>query len=105
MFESHAEKGCLLCKGTKSDLQPLSTCLAFKCIVIPKRSKVVRKINACMMIAIFCCGRPRCRFEEPRDFGMKLALGSSSDNKGSAMSCFGDAIPRLFCQRFWKILS
>ena len=56
---------------------------------------MVRKTNACMMIATFCCGRRRCRPEESGDFDTKLALGSLSDNKGSAMSYFMAAIPRI----------
>ena len=103
MFEPYGKKkkGCVLFEGTKSDLQCLWTCLALKWTIIPETSKVVRKTNACDMIAVFCCSRRRCRYEEPREFDTKLTLGSSLDKRASETSFFTDAIPRISCQRTW----
>lgn len=97
------KKGCVLFDGTKSDLQCLWTCLVWRWIVIPEISKVVRKTNACEMMAVFCCSRRRCRYEDSREFDIRLALGSSSDNKASETSYFTDAIPRISCERVWPI--
>lgn len=102
MFESHGrKKGCVLFEGTKSDLQCLWKFLALKWTIIPETSKVVRKSNACDMIAVFCCSRRRFWYEELREFDIKPALGSSLDNKASETSYFTDAILRISCQRMW----
>lgn len=106
MFESHGrKKGCVLFEGTKSDLQCLWKILALKWTIIPETSKVVRKSNACDMIAVFCCSRRRFWYEELREFDIKPALGSSLDNKASETSYFTDAILRISCQRMWPTRS
>ena len=104
MFESTVGKpGCVLFKGTKSDLQCLWICLALKWTIIPETSKVIRKTNACAMMAVFFCSRRRCRYEQSREFGIRLALSSSSDEEASETSYFTDAISRMSCSRLWPI--